>query len=433
MEICKKYIIFCIMIIVFVLTVIKAVAASMTWDEAYTYIEYVKLVNFFDVNVIKDLYYNSLANNHWLNTFLINVVERLTGIEYNEFLIRLPSLSFFVIYLCYVWLLFKKNYISFLTVILLCGNYYLNEFYSLARGYGMASTLILIACYFYIKWRESGYEASGQLMLSATMLMIGTFANTIVFMVYPAFGLLFLFNLIKVKRLKNFLLSYWWYVVLFTIGSFLMLKYHFIVSAEDLPLYVGNGNFYESVICSYIHMFVNRPWMDLIMTGGLLVCIMGCIFILKSQIIKCDFFLMLIIFIVTNIVMCHLTGKGYMTGRVALPFYCFVVISVSEVLFKAYREILHMNNIVSILLVAGVFVFCFASYKNKYNPNATIDWGYDCGRREEVLAGYISLSLESDDALPVNKKKKSMADVFYGKKYADILGEYTDRFYENYQ
>lgn len=110
------------------LLVIRASSVLFTDDEAYTHLEFVLTGQWLLVEI---------ANNHPLNTVLMAAVAPLGPAS--EFVLRLPNLLLGV---CFIWVAgrFALRRMAFpLTFLcLLFGSYYASEFYSLARGYGLA-------------------------------------------------------------------------------------------------------------------------------------------------------------------------------------------------------------------------------------------------------------------------------------------------------
>ena len=140
---------FCVF--VFTIALIRSAVTAITYDEATTYLIFYR-ENLFAPDVLRWYFTKAgcVANNHWLNTILIWIVCKITDIEFSEFLIRFPVLVLYAVYLfaaCRAW---KSSLISFPVLILLAGNYYLNEFCGLARGYGMANTFVFLFCIRYM-------------------------------------------------------------------------------------------------------------------------------------------------------------------------------------------------------------------------------------------------------------------------------------------
>ncbi|KAF0132096.1 MAG: hypothetical protein FD155_620 [Bacteroidetes bacterium] len=83
----------------------------------------------------------------------------LTG-SHSELALRFPNVLAFLVYAIAVWLLLKpwKNnpFLYFLGLGMLLLNPYLIDFFSIARGYGLALAFGLMAVYFFVKAREPG-------------------------------------------------------------------------------------------------------------------------------------------------------------------------------------------------------------------------------------------------------------------------------------
>lgn len=135
----------------FAITVIRAATTQMTFDEAYTYLKFCK-PSIYHWSGIKALFTESIANNHLLNTYLITLFDYIFKSKYCEFIIRLPSILFYAVYLLIVWKLYSMKYLGILETVLLIANYYLDEFFGLARGYAMAYMLVFLTCLSYEAW-----------------------------------------------------------------------------------------------------------------------------------------------------------------------------------------------------------------------------------------------------------------------------------------
>ena len=129
----------------------RASQLSMTHDEASTYL------NYMDVDVLScfsDERCWGTANNHLLNTWLIQKSTRILGIS--DFVIRLPNLLGHLIYLIstifLMQLLTKHRWLLLAGFALLNFNPYLLEFFSLARGYGLNVSFSMAALFFLVRF-----------------------------------------------------------------------------------------------------------------------------------------------------------------------------------------------------------------------------------------------------------------------------------------
>ena len=424
----KTSILLLIASVMLTITVTRAAITQITYDEAYTYMAYVQEIHFSDFDTFRYVYNESAANNHWLNTVLIAAVEKLLGVSYCEFAIRLPNLIAFVIYCVYVCISYKKRMISFICVSFLLLNYYLNEFYGLARGYAMAQTFVFIATFYYMCWKESIYQRHQYLILCSISLMIGTYANTIVLLIIPAFGILWLWRLISEKQIWPFLKKWAWFVILFILSSVFMLRYHFKISAPDMPLFTGNKGFYHSVVLSYLNMITSNPVLTPILFAAFCAFSFFSIAILKKDVINCDLMFSLACFVLTNILMNTLFQKGYITERVAIPFYGYIVFAVYELWNAAWKRIdwkgLKGEQKKTLHIAASVLIVCVLGfhYLQVLSFSDTTDWKHNYGRRERLLAGYITTGSFPALEDPVQNSKN---DQFYRIKYWYIANTFS--------
>lgn len=117
---------------------------SFTYDECSTFL------------YILDKDYKSLfetANNHLLNSFFIWIISNSIG--QSELALRLPNVIAFVLYLFYLFRilnLVKNRWVKSFGFLFLTVNPYLLDFFSLARGYGLAICFCLASVYYVIKY-----------------------------------------------------------------------------------------------------------------------------------------------------------------------------------------------------------------------------------------------------------------------------------------
>jgi hypothetical protein len=126
----------------------KAITLSMTIDESATFLNFVW-------RDVKGIYLNGngSANNQFLNTLFIKIT---TSIQTNDFFVRLPNILAGMAYVFFCLLLlkpFKSNkWLLMAGFFVLLGIPYLLDFFSLARGYGLAVGFMVMAVYFLLKY-----------------------------------------------------------------------------------------------------------------------------------------------------------------------------------------------------------------------------------------------------------------------------------------
>jgi hypothetical protein len=120
--------------------ILRAHLLSFTHDEALSFLR------FMDWNIIEILTMKEVdSNNHALNSILMKFCYFFFGSS--ELSLRLPNLiagSLFIIYSLRISKLFGSSFILGSLIVLL-GNHHLIDFFSIARGYGLALAFQLIA------------------------------------------------------------------------------------------------------------------------------------------------------------------------------------------------------------------------------------------------------------------------------------------------
>lgn len=364
-----------------------------------------------------------------MNSILINLSYMIIRADYNEFMIRLPSLCFFVLYLVGVGFALRNKQISLAELVFLISNYYLLEFYGLARGYGMANTCVFFACLSYKKWIRSGYQETKQLSWMMIYMSMAVFCNTIVLLLYPALGIMCLFRIYQTNLFKPFLKKSGIILFLFFLFTLIMIKYHLNISAEGKPLYTGGeSGFFESVVKGYIKMLVPSNLATLI-TILIAAGTTSCFLLLNRDMLKNDFTMMLVLFIITNIGMQIALHKGYIATRVLLPFYSFVVLAYGEMgvacvnklernrivkdsaTFKNFRKT--ALTIVCILLIFSNFA--------QVNLHATKDWSGNYKYSTWVLSAMLTGKPYPESAT------WNATEEFYKQKYEDLEAHYLSQ------
>jgi len=129
-----------------IFAIIKALNASFTHDESYSYLNYVH-TSFMDIISYKRWF----TNNHILNTLLMKTAEWFFGSS--EISLRLPNLIMFAVFMVYGYLLLKGEspWLTLGMFLLLCTNNSLVDLFGLARGYGLSFGFMLMSLYHFIR------------------------------------------------------------------------------------------------------------------------------------------------------------------------------------------------------------------------------------------------------------------------------------------
>jgi len=138
-------ILFFVASLLFAYTCVRAYLMDITWDEASSYVTYVRngIIIVSDYDVMS-------ANNHILNTFLMWCFTKMFGAT--EFVMRIPSLISHLLFLLFSAKLLKNignKWLVIAAFVVVNVNPYLLDFFSLARGYGLSIGLMMASIYYF--------------------------------------------------------------------------------------------------------------------------------------------------------------------------------------------------------------------------------------------------------------------------------------------
>ncbi|MEY4936161.1 MAG: hypothetical protein RIS64_2520 [Bacteroidota bacterium] len=148
----KKYLYFAITLIltIGIYIIYRAATLSLVHDESLTY-------NTVKLNEASP--WINDANNHWLNTSLITFCAKIMGEK--EWVLRLPNILSYFCYTFFGVLILNRlknsilKYTSFLSLVL---NPFLLDFFSLARGYGLAIGFMVASIFFLLKLSDDSRQ-----------------------------------------------------------------------------------------------------------------------------------------------------------------------------------------------------------------------------------------------------------------------------------
>ena len=351
-------------IVVFVLIVTRAAIMTITFDEAYTYFGCALNLKL-NMEGIKELYLTSNTNNHMIKTILITLMDQLTHSHYVEWMIRFPNILAAALYLFVLYRMYLGQHINAVVYYTLISCYYVNEFFSLARGYGLAISLLTLCLCLYLLWRESGFVKIIYPCFIMVCYMLACMANTICLLLAPALGLLCLINLIRTKTLGKFILYFWYGIVITSVGIIAMLFYHLRVTADgnEILYVVNSDSFFEAFFQNFGEMISSNSgiafvWI-MIVIG---CCVAGCVLSLyqlyrKQKTHRPDFILMFLSLAVL-IFLEGIVGEGkFATGRAMVPLFTVVVFSLQDTLDYIKEGVKKRG----ILLVGSVIVMVISA------------------------------------------------------------------------
>jgi hypothetical protein len=166
---------------------LRAITVSFSWDESWTWVHHVSKNMFY-----QQAYDKMGGNHHLLNVWLMWICHKLFGD--GALSLRLPSLMAHAIYLYASGRMALKARSGLLAVavfLLLNLHPYLLDFFSLARGYGLACGWMMLSLL--QAWRYLGKNGSSrQLLWSAAFAALAAMSHVIMINFLLALGLSYL-------------------------------------------------------------------------------------------------------------------------------------------------------------------------------------------------------------------------------------------------
>ncbi|MFK8007331.1 MAG: ArnT family glycosyltransferase [Saprospiraceae bacterium] len=376
----------------------RATLLSLTCDEASTYFSHIP-------NSIWSCFFSescwSDANNHLLNTFLMQVSTNVFGVS--EWTLRLPNLLGHLIYLIFSIRLILRYSNTFLLGIagfcLLNLNPFLLEFFSLARGYGLGVGWMMMSIYYLFRWVESRKLSLGMYCYIGAFLAV--LSNFIFLNYWASATAVFIFFILekwflkKNEKLKSNFLQSIGLPVLSSVSLFFLIKKpiqflqskgEFVYGGESLiESFVGMVK--ESVMSQgYFNPFTTNVFILLstVLLGFSIV--FGVFYFLKkrdnnfSKIYFAGIILM-ILMMSAMVVQYYLLDVKYLMGRKSTMLLPFFGLSVYLFLEFLYRE---KNKNWTIGFALLIIVFSFNHFYRTFDLKETVEWSYDAYTKDMI-------------------------------------------------
>lgn len=385
-------IIFCISVIaLLVFDLYKAYHSSFTHDESYTYLYYVN-TGVMDIISYKDYF----TNNHILNTLLMKFFQALFGSS--EIVLRLPNILAHFLYLFFTYKLFDrycaKSFIVFF--ILANANPYLLDFFSLARGYGLAIGLMSAGLYYYCRYIES--QKQRYHVFSFAFIAVASIANfalinvlLILILVHNIFEFFIFHQRISMKNIwkanrVNLLIAFLLLIIVYE-PIRKILKY-------KLLDFGGIDGFWTDTVGTLVNSFSYHSNYGNVISVVLKVFIIfiSLLFVLRSILLfsgKAEinltqkvflFFGMILFLIVLSSNVQHLLfGTPFLMDRFAVFLFPLFIFLSSFLIFDSWYS-KYKYLIRSLLFLLAVMFFCHTAYS--INTSRYYEWEYDMNTKK---------------------------------------------------
>jgi len=335
-------------------TVLRASAVAFTYDESLT-LRLVERPVFEIVTLSKPI-----ANNHVLNTLLIKLARALFG--RGELVYRLPNLAAHALSLGLSVGLARRargTAQALGAFAVLAASPYLLDYFSLARGYGLAVACELAACVSLLAFeRDRSIEEAGAALLASTAAVCANFAF-LGFHVALA-GALFGLTWRSSRRHALVLAGCGLAVVLAAARPLWKLR-----QAGEL-YYGGHTSFVQDTLGSLASGFAYGATYGAVLApalGALLVLVL-----VGAGLCRVPGFRLLVAILAAQVaiaVVLHAAGTPWPLGRTALPFVLPVLVLAARLLASAPSPVAG----VAAAVLAGHLIACA-------NLTSAIDWRY---------------------------------------------------------
>jgi len=356
---------------------IRAITLDPTIDELYTLNVIVPSSWVYDAQVV--------ANNHFLNTFLIKLFIFFFGDSF--FVIRLPNVLVFIVYLFFSYRISTKNFsqwFGFACFVALVCNPFLLDFFSLARGYGLSFACMIASLYYGIENMKLYSNATlNKSLILATLSVFAVFS-----MIYFWAAIALALNIVIIIRRDKILLKQilirsilWGFILLILVGHPL-----FMLVKDEQLFYGGPNSFLSDTLLSIARYSLYSSYNY---HPSVYIALVGFCFILaltaflsffynKTLLSVKNLILFISIFIVVEIIALHyIAGVLYPIDRTALYLYPLSILCF-------YFCIEHLNKVVRISIDAGIVACLLLNFFLCANFYRTALWAID-SRTNEVL------------------------------------------------
>lgn len=347
-------------LVIFVYLIARATLSATLNDEAFTFLKYVHSNSFLPFIPSSPV----SANNHYLNSILTWLSYQSFGIA--EWVIRLPNLIAFPIYMLYLFKLGKflsTKYLRWFFWILLTGAHYYLEFFGYCRGYGLSIAFLAGSMFYLIKADLNSIRTTGNLYWGLILLFLAAFSNLNLMV---TFALWFIVSLkvawCRRSNLKYFALYASTGILLFWFLTALSLE---LKAHEQQP--VGYSGIMETLssMVSFFSGSQSATYLYVYTVIVIAMLIVGGVFIIKKFTLQLSPLLTFYLFLCANIagsLMLHYVMEvNYPIARTAFHWYFFAVGTLAFTLNEFHKFYKPLFTISTFILFIPIFIFTLKS------------------------------------------------------------------------
>ncbi|MCF8276264.1 MAG: glycosyltransferase family 39 protein [Flavobacteriales bacterium] len=372
-------IVFCIALGLFTYTSYRTANLSFTYDESSTVLEYVGRTYAYIFTRAPT------ATNHLLNSASAKFFSSI--FPASEFVYRLPNLLAHLVYMLFSALLVSRlrtaeNTFKIFGFVLLNFNPYLLDFFSLARGYGLAACFTMAAIYFLFRYHQSSNRSPlFACLISCSLAVLSNFTLLNFLLAISCF--IFIDECFKTyngRRFSSLVINAGF--VLLTVFFLSLIIYspiHELVSKNEL-FFGGETGIWQNTLLSVIQKSTysdDQQKNSLAVLVFLVMLGLSWILALPQVTSRNNFGLKLLLLI--SIILFGLLAQNMLFGtrfiqeRTALFLYPLFI---STVIFSIH-ESTFLHSWVKNTMV-GIFAFImFSNTLASANRNHTLDWSHE--------------------------------------------------------
>jgi len=395
----------------FAYTATRAVTVSLTHDECGSFRAWTDF-NIFQCHYLPDCW--SSANLHWLYVLLMQPAVHVFGND--EWAIRLPALLGHSIYLYFSFRLIKwsigerwekEKWLAVFGFILLNINPYLLDFFSLARGYGLAMAMMMGSLFYLAKWTENkNRKYLFGLFLFSLLAILSNFTLLNYYACMVALIAIFLLSdyFYRENRNRQRIIDFIGFTSFFSLLIYWLLRQPISFLKDNGEFEWGANSFWDtfhSTVKNSLYGVSYFKMYNVEIFGGLLILFL--IFSIwklisenKKEQINTEFkFGLIAVFFPTlvslsSIVQYYLLGSKFLINRTALLYIPLCALSVF------FLSLISSKNGKWIKWpMALIGIFCIVHLLKSHQFDSVQEWKYDANTREAIE--YISKKIPEDE------------------------------------
>ncbi len=353
-----------------ILVIYKGITIPITHDESAQ-------ITFYAQQSIKDifLYVNPWPTNHILNSLLIKASTQLFGMQ--DWSGRLPNfISFILLLMVLNYWIFKLTEYPFIIklalFVFLLFNPFVFDFFSLARGYGMAICFQIWSMFLIVQYFKNKKNSQLVCLQITLLLMVASNFSWLIFWaaIMLVLGIYFIIQ-------KNIIA-----IAILFISALVMALfcYHPLMAMQSTNQfqYWSGGNWFQTTFFPLWHLFLyDEHYGDLIYISASALLFFsisaGIYYFLKSKknVLSFIWIAILASIILINILQHFILKTPYLTGRTALLYYPIISIII------VYYFIFFLKNKMAKISLTVIVLFSFFHFYKSFKFKSVKEWNFD--------------------------------------------------------